>query len=77
MRVMVLVKATRENEAGLLPSTDLLEAMGHFNQELIDAMPGGGELELRPLFEAEDFGEAMTPELREQEEQQQRAQADE
>ena len=30
-------------------------------------MPGGGELELRPIFEAEDFGEAMTPELREQE----------
>ncbi|MCY3719779.1 MAG: YciI family protein [Anaerolineaceae bacterium] len=140
MRVMVLVKATRESEAGLLPSTDLLEAMGHFNQELIDAgimqageglrpssegkrvifdgetrtvqdgpfeatselvagfwiwevkdmgealawarrcpntMPGGGELELRPLFEAEDFGEAMTPELREQEEQQRRALADE
>ena len=140
MRVMVLVKATRESEAGLMPSTDLLEAMGRFNQELIDAgimlageglrpssegvrvifdedartvqhgpflatselvagfwiwqvrdmdealawarrcpntMPNGGELELRPLYEIEDFGEAMTPELREQEEQQRRTLADE
>lgn len=139
MRVMVLVKATRESEAGLLPSTELLEAMGRYNQELIDAgilqageglrpssegkrvlfdgetraiqdgpfeatselvagfwiwevkdmdealawakrcpntMPGGGELELRPIFEAEDFGEAMTPELRDQEERQRRALAD-
>lgn len=140
MRVMVLVKATRESEAGLMPSTDLLEAMGDFNQELIDAgimrageglrpssegkrvifdgetrtvqdgpfeatselvagfwiwqvkdmdealawagrcpntMPGGGELELRPLFEAADFGDAMTPELRERKEQRRRALADE
>ena len=139
MRVMVLVRATRESEAGLLPATDLLEAMVRYNQELIDAgilqageglkpssegkrvvfdgetrtvqdgpfeatselvagfwiwdvkdmdealawakrcpntMPGGGELELRPIFEAEDFGEAMTPELREQEERQRRALAD-
>ena len=139
MRVMVLVRATRESEAGLMPATDLLEAMGRYNQELIDAgilqageglrpssegkrvifegeartvqdgpfeatselvagfwiwqvkdmdealawakrcpntMPGGGELELRPIFEAEDFGEAMTPELLEQEEQQRRALAD-
>lgn len=139
MRVMVLVRATKESEAGLLPSTELLEAMGRFNQELIDAgvmqtgeglrpsaegkrvifdgeqrrvvdgpfaaagelvagfwlwqvkdmdealawarrcpntMPGGGELELRPLVEAEDFGEAMTPELIEQEEQQRRDVAD-
>jgi len=140
MRVMVLVKATRESEAGLLPSTDLLEAMGRFNQELIDAgvmlageglrpssegvrvifdgeartvqdgpfeatgelvagfwiwevrdmdealawarrcpntMPNGGELELRPLYEVADFGEAMTPELREQEEQQRQSLTDE
>ena len=140
MRVMVLVKATRESEAGLMPSTDLLEAMGRFNQELIDAgvmlageglrpssegvrvifggeartiqdgpfqatselvagfwiwkvrdmdealawarrcpntMPNGGELELRPLYEVADFGEAMTPELRQQEEQQRRTMADE
>jgi len=74
---MVLVKATRESEAGLLSSTDVPEAMGRYNQELIDTVPGGGELELRPLFEADDFGEAMTPELREQEEQQRRALADE
>lgn len=139
MRVMVLVKATPESEAGLLPATDLLEAMGRYNQELIDAgimrageglrpspegkrvifdgesrivrdgpfeatselvagfwlwevkdmdealawarrcpntMPEGGELEIRPLFEAEDFGEAMTPELREQEERQRQDLAD-
>jgi hypothetical protein len=126
MRVMVLVKATRDSEAGLMPSTDLLEAMGRFNQELADAgillageglhpsskgkrvafdgasrtvidgpfdatgelvagfwlwqvkdmaealdwvkrcpnpMPGPSEIEIRPLFEAEDFGAALTPEI--------------
>ncbi len=130
MRVMVLVKASPESEAGVMPSGELLTAMGRFNEELAqagvllageglhpsargkrvriagdertvldgpfadtpalvagfwiwqvrdmdeavawarrcpDPMPGGGELELRPVFEAEDFGEAMTPELREQE----------
>jgi hypothetical protein len=126
MRVMVLVKATEDSEAGLLPSTELLAAMGRFNQELADAgillageglhpsargkrvafdgpgravidgpfgatgelvagfwlwqvkdmeealawakrcpnpMPGPSEIELRPLFEAEDFGAALTPEI--------------
>ena len=37
MRVMVLVKATEDSEAGILPSTDLLEAMGRYNEELADA----------------------------------------
>lgn len=37
MRVMVLVKATADSEAGKLPSIERLEAMGRFNQELIDA----------------------------------------
>ena len=37
MRVMVLVKATRDSEAGTLPSTELLEAMGKFNEELAEA----------------------------------------
>ena len=37
MRVMVLVKATKESEAGLMPSTELLAAMGRFNEELVDA----------------------------------------
>lgn len=37
MRVMVLVKATADSEAGTMPSAELLEAMGRFNQELIDA----------------------------------------
>lgn len=37
MRVMVLVKATQDSEAGLLPATELLEAMGRFNEELAAA----------------------------------------
>ena len=131
MRVAVLIKATEDSEAGAMPSTELLEAMGNFNQELIDAglmlageglkpsslgkrvaidgdsrtvidgpfaetnelvagfwiwevkdmdeamqwvmrcpnpMPGPSEIEVRPLYEADDFAEAMTPELIEQEE---------
>jgi hypothetical protein len=130
MRFMVIVKATKDSEAGKLPSTALLTAMGKFNEELIKAgvmlageglhpsskgvrvkfagknrtvMDGpfaetkelvagfwiwkcdslqeaigwakrcpnphneGGELEIRQIFEAEDFGENLTPELREQE----------
>ncbi len=130
MRVMVLVKATKDSEAGVMPPTELMEAMGRFNEELVNAgimlageglhpsskgkrvafdgtgrtvtdgpfaatgelvagfwlwqvkdmeealawvkrcpnpMPGPSEIEIRPLFEAADFGEAMTPELAEQE----------
>ena len=130
MRVAVLIKATEDSERGEMPSTELLEAMGNFNQELIDAglmlagegikpssqgkriafdgdertvvdgpfaetgelvagfwiwevkdmdeaiewvkrcpnpMPGPSEVEVRPLYEAEDFAEIMTPETREQE----------
>ena len=37
MRVMVLVKATRDSEAGAMPSTDLLEAMAAFNEQLANA----------------------------------------
>jgi hypothetical protein len=37
MRVMVMVKATTDSEAGTLPSTELLEAMGAFNEELVNA----------------------------------------
>lgn len=37
MRVTVLVKATADSEAGVMPSTELLEAMGRFNEELVDA----------------------------------------
>jgi hypothetical protein len=37
MRVMVMVKATKDSEAGLPPSSDLLEAMGRFNEELVNA----------------------------------------
>jgi hypothetical protein len=130
MRVMVIVKASPESEAGLMPSTELLAAMGRFNEELVKAgillagdglypssrgkrvrfagaqrsvvdgpfaetreliagywlwqvrsideavewvrrcpnpMPGDSEIEIRPVFEAADFGAALTPELREQE----------
>lgn len=131
MRVMVLVKATAESEAGTMPSTELLEAMGRFNEELLAAgvlvageglhpssrgkriafdganrtvidgpfaateelvagfwlwevddmaaavewvkrcpnpMTGPSEIEIRPLFEAADFGDALTPEVAEIEE---------
>ncbi|MES2735584.1 MAG: YciI family protein [Verrucomicrobiota bacterium] len=131
MRVMVIIKATKNSEAGVMPSEELLTAMGKFNEELMaagvmltgdglhpsrkgkrvkfstgkqvvidgpfaetkeliagywiwkvksmdealewmkrcpDPMPGEeSEVELRPLFEMEDFGEELTPELREQE----------
>ena len=130
MRVMVMVKATEQSEAGHMPSTELLEAMGRYNEQLVKAgvmlageglhptargarvrfdgasrtvvdgpfaetkelvagfwlwqvrsmdeaiewvrrcpnpHEGPSEIEIRPVFEAEDFGEAFTPELREQE----------
>ena len=132
MRVMVIVKASPESEAGVMPSTELLTAMGQYNEELVKAgvmlageglqpsakgkrvrfdgnqrtvidgpfaetkeliagfwvwqvrsmdeavewarrcpnpMPGSdAEIEIRQIFEAEDFGAEFTPELREQEE---------
>jgi hypothetical protein len=37
MRVMVLVKATKDSETGIMPSTELLEAMGKYNEELVNA----------------------------------------
>jgi hypothetical protein len=129
MRCMVVVKANKDSEAGILPSTELLTSMGKFNEELVKAgvmlageglQPSskgkritftgskptitdgpfaetkeliagfwlwqvrsieeavewlkrspfgpGAEVEIRPVFEAEDFGPQMTPELKEQEE---------
>jgi len=129
MRFMVIVKASKDTEAGVMPSTELLTAMGKFNEELVKAgmmeageglhpsskgarikyqggqgsatsgpfpltndlvagfwllkaksldeaiewmkrapFDGGAEIEIRQVFSAEDFGEALTPELREQEE---------
>ena len=128
MKVMVLVKATRDSEAGVMPNEQLLTAMGKYNAELVKAgillaaeglhpsskgvrvrfsgtqrtvidgpftetkelvagfwlwqvqsmeeaiawvkrcpnpMPGESEIEMRPVFEVDDFGEALTPELRE------------
>jgi hypothetical protein len=131
MRFMVLVKATRDSEAGVMPSEQMLAEMGQYNEELVKAgvmqageglhpsskgarvrfsgknrhvidgpfaetkelvagfwlwkcaslqeaidwvkrcpnpMPGESEIEIRQIFEADDFGDAFTPELREQEE---------
>ncbi|MCB9611246.1 MAG: YciI family protein [Sandaracinus sp.] len=132
MRVMVLVKATKGSESGAMPSAELLEAMGKYNEALVEAgilvggegllpsalgkrvrlsggrkdvldgpfaetkellagfwiwkvasmdealawakrcpdpMPGeDAELEIRPIAEMEDFGDAMTPENRAREE---------
>jgi len=131
MRFMVIVKASKESEAGQMPSTELLAAMGKYNEELVKAgimlagdglhpsskgvrvhfdgpkrsvidgpfaetkeliagfwiwqvrsldeaiewvkrcpnpMDGPSDIEIRQIFEAEDFGEEFTPELREQEE---------
>lgn len=138
MRVMVIVKASKESEAGEMPREELLAAMGRYNEELVKAgimlageglqpsakgarvrfdgtsrtvvdgpfanseeliagywlwqvdslahaiewvkrcpnpMSGPSEIEIRPLFEMDDFGEELTPELREQE-QRIRAQLD-
>jgi hypothetical protein len=131
MRVMVIVKATKDSEAGILPTADEFKAMGNFNEELVKAgimldgdglkpssqgkrvafdgpkrsvidgpfaetkeliagywvwqvkdmaeavewvkrcpnpMPGPSEIEIRPFYEAADFGDALTPEVAEQEE---------
>lgn len=129
MKFMVIVKANRDSEAGVMPSTEMLAAMGKFNEEMVKAgvmqageglhptskgarvkyeggqgtvsrgpfnlsndlvagfwlietksldeaigwmkrapFDGGAEIEIRQVFAAEDFGEALTPELREQEE---------
>lgn len=128
MRVMVFVKASKESEAGVLPSTELISAMTKYNEELVNAgvmlaaeglqpsskgvrvkfegserivtdgpfaetkeliagfwiwhvnsmadaaawlkrapFGGGVEIEIRPIFEAEDFGRNLTPELVERE----------
>ncbi len=131
MRFMVMVKATDDSEAGVMPSEQLLAEMGRYNEELVKAgvllageglhpsakgvrvrfsgarrkvidgpfsetkelvagfwliqvkskdeaiewvkrcpnpMPGESEIEIRQVFDAEDFGAEFTPELREQEE---------
>jgi len=130
MRFMIIVKASKDSEAGVMPSEQLLTEMGKFNEELVQAgvmlagdglhptskgarvifsgkkrtvidgpfaetkeliagywlwqvqskeeaiewvkrcpnpHQGGGEIEIRQVFEAEDFGAEFTPELREQE----------
>ena len=129
MRFMIIVKANKDSEAGILPDKKILTEMGQFNEELVKAgvllamdglhasskgarvrfegkkrtvtdgpfaetkeliagfwlwqvkskdeaiewlkrapFDGGTEVEIRQVFEADDFGDALTPELREQEE---------
>ncbi len=104
MRFMILVKANKDSEAGVLPDEKALTAMGKFNEELAKAgvmlageglqeeliagfwiwqvkskdeaiawlkrapFDDGFEVEIRQVFEAEDFGPALTPEAREREE---------
>ena len=128
MRFMVIVKASKDSEAGVMPSTEMLTAMGQFNEEMCKAgvmeageglhptakgarihyekgessvsrgpfalsgdlvagfwlintrsldeaidwmkrapFSGGDEIEIRQVFATEDFGDALTPELREKE----------
>ena len=61
MRVMVLVKATKDSEQVVLPSAELVEAMGRFNEALEwvkrcpNPMPGPSEIEIRPLYEMDDL----------------------
>ena len=131
MRVMVMVKATKDSEVGVMPTVELFEAMGRFNEELVSAgimlagdglkpsvqgkrvafdgadrlvidgpftetkelvagywlwqvkdmdeavawvkrcpnpMPGPSEIEIRPLYEMEDFADVLTPEIVDQHE---------
>ena len=88
MRFMVLVKADKNSEAGVMPSEKLLVVPGPFaeTKELVagfwmfqvksldeaiawvkrcpNPMEGDSEIEIRQVFEAEDFGAELTPELR-------------
>ena len=65
MRFMILIKADEDTEAGVLPSQQLLTERALSLSADRDAQY---EIEIRPVFGAEDFGDVMTPELREQEE---------
>ena len=80
MRVLVLIKGTADIEAGVMPSTGELVA-GFWMWEVKDKdeavdwikrcpnpMPSPSEIEIRPVFEMEDFGDEFTRDLREQEE---------
>ena len=96
MRFMVMVKATKDSEANVMPDEKLLADMGKYNDELVKAgillageglqprskgarvrfsgdkrtVIDGPFSEIRPVFEAEDFGAEFTPEHRAQEERQ-------
>ena len=82
---MVKVKATKDSEAGVLPTKELLTAMGQFNEKLVKAgimLAGEGywlwqvssieeaadsDIDIRPIFELEDFGGVITDEAKAQE----------
>ena len=73
MRFIVIVKADKNSEAGALPDGKLLAEMGKCNIEWVKRCPNPfpgteSEIEIRQVFEAEDFGAELTPELRAQEE---------
>ena len=75
MKVMVIVKANADSEAGRMPSEQIAGFWLWDVRSLDEAVEwasrapfnSGGTLELRPLISAEDFGEAFTPELQQQE----------
>src|SRR5690242_1682924 len=66
---MIHVKASKDSEAGVMPSEKLLTAMGKYNEGLAKAgvLHEENEIEIRQIFEAEDVGAEFTPELRRQE----------
>ena len=56
MRCMIFVEATQDSEAGVMPDEDLLAEMAAYHEPLAKAGAGrDGEIEVRPMFELEDF----------------------
>ena len=55
MRFMMIVKASQDSEAGAMPGEALLAAMAAYNEELMKAGMGEAEIEIRQVFELEDF----------------------
>lgn len=68
MRVMVFVPGDKRSEAGEMPTEELIAKMMKFNEEAVDWLKrapfdGGVEIAIRPIFDPEDFGKELTPEL--------------
>jgi hypothetical protein len=66
MRFMAILKAYATTEAGVLPDQQLRADMG-WVKRCPNPLPGEADIEIRQVFEAADFGEAFTPELRQAE----------